>query len=250
MIYKIPRAEKKIYLGVNVDHVATLRQARGTHYPDPVEIAVAAIKAGGDSITMHLREDRRHIQDADLWKLKSAISVPINLEMAVNEEIVKIAEKLQPQYCCLVPEKRAELTTEGGLDVLAQEELIRKTCARLAAKGAIVSLFIDSDPAQIEAALRCGAPVIELTTGQYADAKTAAEREPALLRIQSAARLAGELGLVVNAGHGLNRSNVQPIAAIPNMHELNIGHSIIADAVFMGIEAAVQAMKSLMLQAR
>lgn len=240
----------RIYLGVNVDHVATLRQARGVHYPDPVTAAVMAIKAGADSITVHLREDRRHIQDADLWKLKKAITAPINLEMAVTAEIIQIAEQLRPEYCCLVPEKRAELTTEGGLDVVAREDIVRQACQRLSAAGIAVSLFIDADPAQIAAAKRCGAPVIELTTGQYAEAVNSQQRESALTRIREAARLAGELGLTVNAGHGLNTTNVQPIAAIPNMHELNIGHSIVADAVYYGIEAAVRNMKMLMQQAR
>lgn len=233
-----------IRLGVNIDHVATLRQARGIAYPDPVEIAVMAVKAGADGITLHLREDRRHIQEADLWQLKKSITAPINLEMAVTAEMIQIAEKLKPEHCCLVPEKRAELTTEGGLNVLAQEATIRQACARLAAAGIAVSLFIDPDSAQIEAAKRCSAPIIELTTGQYAEAKTLHEREKQLLRIQSAVKIADQLGLIVNAGHGLNYDNVEPIAAIPKIHELNIGHSIIAYALYGGIDAAVKKMTS------
>ncbi len=239
-----------IRLGVNVDHVATLRQARGTYYPDPVDAALLAIKAGADSITIHLREDRRHIQDADLLKLKKAILAPINLEMAVTEEMITIAERVKPEYCCLVPEKRAELTTEGGLNVLAQESMITEACGRLTRAGIVVSLFIDPDQKQVEASKRCGATVVELTTGQYADAKTALARQQSLDRIQVAAKFANEIGFIVNAGHGLNYDNVQPIAAIPLMNELNIGHSIIAYAVYWGLEAAVKKMKNLMQQAR
>lgn len=242
--------KNSIFLGVNIDHVATLRQARGIDYPDPVTAALMAIKAGADSITLHLREDRRHIQDADLWKLKAAVSVPINLEMAVTEEMVKIAEAAKPQYCCLVPEKRAELTTEGGLNVLQHESQIRQACTQLRAAEITVSLFIDPDLQQIEAAKRCQAPVIELTTGQYAEAKTATERQHYLEKLQSAASHAHRLGVIVNGGHGLNYENVQPIAAIPEMHELNIGHSIVAHAVYWGMEAAVHKMRELMIQAR
>lgn len=238
---------KIIRLGVNIDHVATLRQARGIHYPDPVEAAVMALNAGADGITLHLREDRRHIQDSDLWKLKDTITAPINLEMAVTEEMIRIAEQAKPEHCCLVPEKRAELTTEGGLNVLAQEAVIHNACDRLAAAGIEVSLFIDADLRQIEAAKRCGAPVVELTTGQYAEANTDAERQHHLQRLQTAAQAAHQLGLIVNAGHGLNYENVQPIAAIPKMHELNIGHSIIAYAIYWGIGAAVQKMRELLI---
>lgn len=243
-------SKNSIRLGVNIDHVATLRQARLIHYPDPIEAAKLAINAGADGITLHLRQDRRHIQDADLLNLKKAITVPMNLEMAVSEEMLKIAEAIKPEYCCLVPENRAELTTEGGLNVLAQEAAVNHACQRLAKAGIKVSLFIDPDPQQIQAAKRCNAPVIELTTGQYAEAKQSAEQLQCLQRIQAAAQLAGEMGLVVNAGHGLNYDNVQSIAAIENIHELNIGHSIIAYAVYWGIETAVKNMKQLMQQAR
>lgn len=239
-----------IRLGVNIDHVATLRQARRIHYPDPVAAAVLAVKGGADGITLHLREDRRHIQDHDLWNLKKSIDVPINLEMAVSEEIIAIAEKLQPAYCCLVPEKRQELTTEGGLNVLAQQENITKACQRLAARGIQVSLFIDPDLQQVQAAARCGAPIVELTTGQYADASSPAQSEEYLNRIAVAAAEAANLGLIVNGGHGLSYDNVSAIAAIPQMHELNIGHSIVSFAVFWGMETAVRKMKELMLQAR
>lgn len=232
-------------LGVNIDHVATVRQARGIAYPDPVKAALLAEKAGADGITLHLREDRRHIQDADLWELKKVISIPINLEMAVTDEMIGIAEQLRPEHCCLVPEKRAELTTEGGLNVIAQEKAISNACQRLAAAGIEVSLFIDPDNQQIEAAKRCGAPVIELHTGEYADAHTDHERQQALTRLQQSAIFADQLGLIVNAGHGLNYENVQPIAAIKLLHELNIGHSIVAYALFWGMEAAVKEMKRL-----
>ncbi len=242
--------KSSICLGVNVDHVATLRQARGVDYPDPVTAAVMALKAGADGITLHLREDRRHIQDADLWKMKETIEAPVNLEMGVTEEILRIAEILKPEKCCFVPEKRAELTTEGGLNVLAQEADIHRACERLAAIGIEVSLFIDPDLQQIEAAKRCGAPVVELTTGPYTEAKNAEEYRRELIRLQQAAEAAHRLGLIVNAGHGLNYENVSPIAAIASMHELNIGHSIIAHSVYCGIETAVKKMKDLMLQAR
>ncbi|MBS0349882.1 MAG: pyridoxine 5'-phosphate synthase [Proteobacteria bacterium] len=239
-----------IRLGVNIDHVATLRQARGTDYPDPVAVAIAALEAGADGITLHLREDRRHIQDADLWKLKQSIHAPINLEMAVTEEMLTIAEKFKPQHCCLVPEKRQEITTEGGLDVLSQEDYLRHACQRLNNAGILVSLFIDPDPKQVEAAVRCKAPIVELTTGPYSEAETLTEKTATLERLKLAAHLAGQRGLIVNAGHGLNKENVKPVAAIPNMHELNIGHSIIADSIYIGIKSAVKAMKKLMQEAR
>jgi pyridoxine 5-phosphate synthase len=239
-----------IRLGVNIDHVATLRQARRIHYPDPVEAAILAIKAGADGITLHLREDRRHIQEADLWNLKKHIKAPINLEMAVNEEIIRIAEEYKPSHCCLVPEKREELTTEGGLNVLGQEQAVAKACRRLADAGIQVSLFIDPDLQQIQAAERCGAPVVELTTGQYADATNDSMRQTHLDRIKAAAEEASKLGLIVNGGHGLNYDNVAAIAAIPQMHELNIGHSLVSFAVYWGIENAVKKMKELMLRAR
>lgn len=244
------KQKSSIRLGVNIDHVATLRQARGVDYPDPVAVAMMAIEAGADGITLHLREDRRHIQDHDLFKLKKTIHAPINLEMAVSEEIILLAEKIKPEYCCLVPEKRAELTTEGGLDVLSQEKKIHQVCQRLAAAGIEVSLFIDPDIQQIEAAKRCRVPVVELTTGQYAEAKTSQEQQACLQRLVAAAQHAHQAGLIVNAGHGLHYENVQAIAAIPEMNELNIGHSIIAYAVYWGINTAVQKMKHLMEQTR
>lgn len=239
-----------ILLGVNIDHVATLRQARGIDYPDPVMAALMAVKAGADGITLHLREDRRHIQDADLFRMKQEIHVPLNLEMAVTEEMIAIAQKVKPENCCFVPEKRAELTTEGGLNILMQEHKIKEACEKLAAAGITVSLFIDPDFAQIDAAKSCQAPVVELTTGQYAEARTEKEQQTQLQRLQTAAQHAAELGLIVNAGHGLNYENVQDIAAISQLHELNIGHSIIAYAVFWGIEAAVSKMRLIMQRAR
>lgn len=239
-----------VLLGVNIDHVATLRQARGVDYPDPVEAAVLAVKAGADGITLHLREDRRHIQDADLFRMKKALTVPMNLEMAVTEEILRIAETLRPEHCCFVPEKRAELTTEGGLDVVAHEGTVKQACDRLSRAGIKVSLFIDADPLQIQAAKRCGVPAVELTTAQYSEAKTPLECQQALERLRAGAHLADQLGLLVHAGHGLNYKNVQPIAAIKNMHTLNIGHSIIADAVYCGIGKAVKKMKELILKSK
>ncbi len=242
--------QNTIRLGVNIDHVATLRQARGVDYPDPVMAALMAVKAGADGLTLHLREDRRHIQDADLFKMKQEIHIPLNLEMALTEEMIGIATKVKPENCCIVPEKRAELTTEGGLNVLAQEKKVKEACERLTSAGITVSLFIDPDSAQIEAAKRCQAPVVELTTGQYAEATTVEGKEEQLQRLQIATQYAAELGLIVNAGHGLNYENVQPIAAIPQMNELNIGHSIIAYAVFWGMEAAVSKMRLIMQRAR
>ena len=235
-----------VKLGVNIDHVATLRQARGTIYPDPVEAALIAIDAGAEGITMHLREDRRHIQDNDVVRMREVISVPLNLEMAVTEEMLGIAESIEPANVCLVPEKREELTTEGGLDVLSQEVLIAEACARLAAVGIVVSLFIDPELEQIDAAKRCGAPVIELHTGTYCEAVGNAQEVFELERLVEAAAYAEQLGMVVNGGHGLNCANVAPIAAIPQMNELNIGHSIIADAVFVGLPAAIEQLKQSM----
>ncbi|HKK16887.1 MAG TPA: pyridoxine 5'-phosphate synthase [Gammaproteobacteria bacterium] len=239
-----------IYLGVNIDHVATLRQVRLTPYPDPVEAALTAEKSGADSITLHLREDRRHIQDRDVFNLKQVMKTPMNLEMAVTDEMLGIAEQIRPDYCCLVPEKRQELTTEGGLDVAGQVARTREACRRLADAGIRVSLFIDADDKQIHAARECGAPVIEIHTGHYTDAKTGTERKKELDRIIKAIKTAGDLGLVINAGHGLNYDNVQTIAALPEVHELNIGHAIIARAVFSGMAGAVSEMKQLMLGAR
>ena len=239
-----------IYLGVNIDHVATLRQARLTSYPDPVAAALTAEKSGADSITLHLREDRRHIQDRDVFNLKQVMKTPMNLEMAVTDEMLGIAEQIRPDYCCLVPEKRQELTTEGGLDVAGQVARTSEACRRLADAGIRVSLFIDADDKQIHAARECGVPVIEIHTGHYADAKTGDERKKELDRIIRAIKTAGDLGLVINAGHGLNYDNVQTIAALPEVHELNIGHAIIARAVFFGMAGAVSEMKQLMLGAR
>lgn len=240
----------QILLGVNIDHVATLRQARLTRYPDPVEAVYAAENGGADGITVHLREDRRHIQERDIELIKSVMLTRMNLEMAVTDWMLNYAEKIQPEYCCLVPEKREELTTEGGLDVLSQEASVKDATQHLKKLGIEVSLFIDPDKKQIEAALRCGAPVIEIHTGAYADAKTEGEREKERQRIVSAVQFAHHSGLIVNAGHGLNYQNVQAIACIPEINELNIGHGIIARAIFMGLESAVREMKRLMLEAR
>jgi pyridoxine 5-phosphate synthase len=242
--------QRDILLGVNIDHIATLRQARGTRYPDPVHAALRVEQAGADSITLHLREDRRHIQERDVWMLKELMLTRMNLEMAVTDEMLAIAEKVQPQDCCLVPERREELTTEGGLDVLSQEARIKDACARLATAGVKVSLFIDADARQIEAAKRCGAPAIEIHTGHYADAQTAAAQAVEYQKIVKAVKLGHELGMQVNAGHGLNYQNVQSIAAISLVRELNIGHAIIAEAVFVGMDEAVRKMKQLMMDAR
>ena len=235
-----------IKLGVNIDHVATLRQARGTIYPDPVEAALVAIDAGADGITMHLREDRRHIQDDDVVRMREVISVPLNLEMAVTEEMLQIAESIEPANVCLVPEKREELTTEGGLDVAGQEDWVAQACERLASAGIMVSLFIDPDFEQIDAAKRCGAPVIELHTGAYCETVGEAQEQVELQRLIDAAAYAEQLGIIVNGGHGLNCANVAPVAAIPQMNELNIGHSLIADAVFVGLPEAVRRMKKML----
>ena len=240
---------KPLHLGVNIDHVATLRQARGTSYPRPAEAAVMAEQAGADSITVHLREDRRHIQDHDLTAIKEVMRTHMNLEMAVTEEMLGIAAEIGPQDCCLVPEKRQELTTEGGLDAAGLQDKLRDACARLAESGIRVSLFIDPDPAQLDAAVAVGAPVVELHTGAYAGAEGEAQvRE--LGRIADAARYGDEIGLVVNAGHGLHYGNVASIASIPQIVELNIGHAIIARAVFEGLAAAVVDMKRRMDEAR
>jgi pyridoxine 5-phosphate synthase len=238
-----------VHLGVNVDHVATLRQARRTTYPDPLFAALVAEQAGADSITIHLREDRRHIQDRDVRLCKEALQSRLNLEMAATEEMVRIATGIRPSDCCLVPEKRSEVTTEGGLDVVGQEASLQAICARLAQVGIRVSLFIDPEAAQLDAARRLGAPVVELHTGAYADA-TGERRAQEFKRIEDAARHAHSIGLTVHAGHGLNYHNVQPIAAIPQIVELNIGHSIVARAVIDGMHAAVAEMKRLMTSAR
>lgn len=239
-----------IYLGVNIDHVATLRQARGTRYPDPIQAAIEAEQAGADSITLHLREDRRHIQDRDVRMLADILQTKMNLEMAVTDEMLAIAEHYRPADCCLVPERREELTTEGGLDVAGQQSRMHDACVRLAEAGITVSLFIDPELKQIEAAVACGAPVIELHTGRYAEASSAAEAKKELKIIRKAAEQARALGLQVNAGHGLHYHNVQPIAAIKELVELNIGHAIVARSFFTGFQAAVREMKQLMQEAR
>ncbi len=238
-----------IALGVNIDHVATLRQARQVQYPDPLHAALLAEQSGADSITLHLREDRRHIQDRDVTLMRRVLQTRMNLEMAVTDEMIRIARQVQPQDCCLVPESRQEITTEGGLDVAGQIARVGDACKALGAAGIRVSLFIDPEAAQVEAAQRAGAPVIELHTGTYADTEGAA-RARAFERVRSAARLAASLGLTVNAGHGLNYHNVQPIAAIPEIVELNIGHAIVARAIFDGLPKAVRDMKELMRTAR
>jgi pyridoxine 5-phosphate synthase len=238
-----------IALGVNIDHVATLRQARRAAYPDPLHAALAAELAGADSITLHLREDRRHIQDRDVHVMREALKTRMNLEMAVTEEMLSIAAKVKPADCCLVPESRQEITTEGGLDVAGQTKRVGEAVKRLKDAGIRVSLFIDPEPKQIEAAHLVQAPVIELHTGTYAEA-TGAAMARELGRLSEAARFAAGAGLVVNAGHGLHYHNVEPIAAIGEIVELNIGHSIIARAVFDGIERAVRDMKDLMRRAR
>ena len=243
-------SEKHLLLGVNIDHVATLRQVRGTIYPDPVRAALLIEQAGADSITLHLREDRRHIQDRDVFVLREKMQTRMNLEMAVTEEMLKIADQVRPQDCCLVPERREELTTEGGLDVLAQQSWISEACQRLAESNIKVSLFIDADHAQIEAAYKSGAPAIEIHTGHYANASNESQRQGLLKRIADAANFAAELGLQVNAGHGLNQGNITAVAALPVLKELNIGHAIIADAVFTGLEASVREYQRLMLEAR
>lgn len=237
-------------LGVNIDHVATLRQARGTTYPDPVNAALMCEQAGAEGITLHLREDRRHIQDDDVRRMRPLLKTHMNLEMAVTPEMVEFAKEIKPQHVCLVPEKRQEVTTEGGLDVLGHFEEVKAATQALTAIGCDVSLFIDADIAQIDAALACGAPTIELHTGAYADAETTEGQQYELERIVKGAEYAAAKGLVVNAGHGLNLENVTPIAQIPQIHELNIGHSIIADAVFVGLAQAVQQMKAVIKAAR
>ncbi len=241
-----------IYLGVNIDHVATLRQARGTRYPDPIKAALDAEQAGADSITLHLREDRRHIQDYDVERLIELRQTKVNLEMAATDEMVGIACRLRPEDVCLVPERRQELTTEGGLDVAGQVDRLKDVCTRLDESGVRVSLFIDADKAQIDAAKEAGAPVVELHTGHYADLGEVSHwgQQQELERIREAAAYAHSLGLQVNAGHGLHYHNVQPIARILEIVELNIGHAIVAQAVFVGFTEAVREMKRLMVEAR
>ena len=239
-----------IELGVNIDHVATLRQARGTSYPDPIEAALIAESAGADAITLHLREDRRHIQDRDVEILRDRLTTRMNLESAVTEEMINIALKIKPHDICLVPERREELTTEGGLDVVKYFDLIKRVCQKLGEAEIRVSLFINADPLQIDAAARAGAPVVEIHTGSYADANTLDTQERQFIEVQKAVTMGIDLGLKVNAGHGLHYGNVQPIAALPEISELNIGHAIVARAIFVGFKQAVQEMKRLMLGAR
>jgi pyridoxine 5-phosphate synthase len=240
---------KALALGVNIDHVATLRQARGGRLPDPVQAALLAESCGADSITLHLREDRRHIQDEDVRTLRGLLKTRMNLEMAVTEEMLRLGAQLRPADCCLVPERRAELTTEGGLDVAGDATRLREAVAQLKRAGIRVSVFIDPQERQIESALAVGAPVIELHTGAYAEAQGAAQAAQ-LARLAGAARRARDLGLTVHAGHGLNYHNVQPVAALAEIVELNIGHAIIAQALFVGLPQAVRAMKALMQAAR
>lgn len=241
---------KAINLGVNIDHVATLRQVRGTPYPDIIEAAHAALSAGAASITVHLREDRRHIQDADVYALLQQPGLALNLELAVTGEMIAIAQDARPRDACLVPERREELTTEGGLDVLAQPQRVQQACASLADAGIQVALFIDPDTRQIEAAAQSGAAAVEIHTGAYAEAEPGDARAAELRRIVSAAREAAALGLKVHAGHGLHCDNVAPIAAITEITELNIGHALVARAVFTGLEAAVAEMLERMRAAR
>jgi pyridoxine 5-phosphate synthase len=243
------KVKNTIALGLNIDHVATLRQARGTRYPDPVHAALLAEQQGADSITLHIREDRRHIQERDLALLMETHQTKINLEMAVIDEMLAMALRYKPQDVCLVPEKREELTTEGGLDVVGHFERVKHACTVLGEAGIRVSLFIEADSKQIQAAKDAGAPVIEIHTGHYAQL-TGAALSDELDKIKAGALFAASLGLVVNAGHGLHYHNVQAIAAIPQMDELNIGHAIISEAIFKGLTEAVREMKSLMLAAR
>ncbi len=240
----------ELLLGVNIDHIATVRNARGTNYPDPVQAAFVSEQAGADGITVHLREDRRHITDRDVRILRDTIQTRMNLEMAVTDEMIDIACEIKPHFVCLVPEKRQEVTTEGGLDVAGQQDKINAAVRLLSEAGIQVSLFIDADHRQIEAAVASGAPYIEIHTGAYAEAPEGLEREAELSRIRKAATFAASLGLKVNAGHGLTYHNVQPIAELPEMHELNIGHAIIGRALFSGLADAVAEMKQLMREAR
>lgn len=239
-----------IQLGVNIDHVATLRQARRTRYPSPVEAALVAESAGADYITLHLREDRRHIQDEDVSILRLALKTRMNLEMGVTDEMENLALRVKPQDVCLVPEQRAELTTEGGLDVAGNLDRVKAIVKALGSAGIRVSLFIDANAAQIDAARATGAPVVELHTGRYADADNAKARAVELAMVREAAAYAEDSGLLVNAGHGLNYHNVQPVAAITQIRELNIGHAIVAQALMTGFAAAVREMKALMVSAR
>ena len=238
-----------IYLGVNIDHVATLRQARGTRYPDPVQAAMIAEQAGADSITVHLREDRRHIQERDILLLKETMLTPMNLEMAVTEEILAFAEKVRPEYCCLVPERREELTTEGGLDVAARIGFYQELVKRFGDAGIPVSLFIDPDTKQIESSAQTGAGAVEINTGRYSESTSESKKAERLSDVRKAVEFAHEAGLVVHAGHGLHYKNVSPIAALPWVDELNIGHSIVSESVFVGFSNAISTMKELIEKA-
>jgi len=239
-----------IYLGVNIDHIATLREARGTIYPSPLEAALICENSGADSITLHLREDRRHIQDRDVVEIRSSLKTKMNLEMAATDEMIKIARQIKPQDCCLVPEKREELTTEGGLDVASQISRMTEVCQQLNEENIRTSLFIDADIKQIDAAMSCGAPVIEIHTGHFADSTTIEEQADKYTQIKKACKYAHGIGLQVNAGHGLTIQNTKLIAEINEIVELNIGHSIVARSVFIGLENAVSEIKELMLEAR
>ena len=239
-----------IYLGVNIDHIATLREARGTIYPSPLEAALICENSGADSITLHLREDRRHIQDSDVVEIRSSLKTKMNLEMAATDEMIKIAREIKPQDCCLVPEKREELTTEGGLDVASQISRMTEVCQQLNEENIRTSLFIDADIKQIDAAMSCGAPVIEIHTGHFADSTTIEEQADKYTQIKKACKYAHGIGLQVNAGHGLTIQNTKLIAEINEIVELNIGHSIVARSVFIGLENAVSEIKELMLEAR
>lgn len=250
MVYLPSIQTSSALLGVNIDHVATLRQARGTKYPDPVQAAIEVEEAGADAITLHLREDRRHIQERDVEMLRDIIQTRMNLEMAVTPEMITFAEKIRPDDCCLVPERREELTTEGGLDVVSKLDKVREACERLAAVGTRVSLFIDADKSQIDAAVNCGAPCIELHTGHYADANSKSAVLQEYNRLRAAVEWGQSCGLQVNAGHGLNYQNTQAIAAMPEIRELNIGHAIVARAVFTGLKPAVREMKQILRDAR
>jgi pyridoxine 5-phosphate synthase len=245
----MPKQTNEILLGVNIDHVATIRQARGTRYPEPIQAALVAEQAGADAITLHLREDRRHILDRDVEALRHILQTRMNLEMAATPEMGRIAARIRPADCCLVPERREELTTEGGLDVAARRAELNDFCAMLAEAGVRVSLFIDADPAQLDAAAEVGAPVVEIHTGHYADAQTAPARAAELARIAAAVEHGLGLGLQVNAGHGLDYHNTAAIAALPGVRELNIGHAIVARALFCGLGTAVADMKAIMLRA-
>lgn len=238
-----------IKLGVNIDHVATLRQARRAPYPDPLHAALVAEQAGADSITLHLREDRRHIQDHDVHRMRASLQTRMNLELAATDEMIAIARDVRPQDACLVPEKRTEVTTEGGLDVASQKARLRDCCAALRERGIRVSMFIDPDPAQLEASREIGAPVVELHTGAYAEAR-GEQQAKELMRLVAAARHGAQIGLTVHAGHGLHYHNVQPVAGISEVVELNIGHAIVARSLFDGMDAAVREMRRLMVEAR